>query len=250
MGNKLWEVYFFMKTCRKCNVEKPLTTEYFQARKSGKDGFRNECKDCQKSYRKQYYERNKERIIKHNLEYRKKNWEQFTANRKLYEERNKERLAECRKQYYQKNKNEISRKKKIYMRENKEYFSQYYLEWARNNPDKCKAKRHRREAKLRKLPYNYTEKDWERTVAYFKTACAYCGEEKSLEHEHFIPLSKGGEYTINNIIPACASCNSSKQDSDFFDWYPKHESYSQAREKKILQYLNYESNKTQQLSIL
>ena len=69
-----------------------------------------------------------------------------------------------------------------------------------------------------------------------------------LHQEHFIPLSKGGEYTHNNIIPACKSCNSSKQDTDFFEWYPTYEEYNEEREQFILEYLGYIED-TQQLTL-
>ena len=63
---------------------------------------------------------------------------------------------------------------------------------------------------------------------------------EQLHQEHFIPLSKGGGYTHNNIIPACRSCNSSKWNNNFFDWYPKQEFYSEEKENFILNFiLNY-----------
>ena len=49
--------------------------------------------------------------------------------------------------------------------------------------------------------------------------CAYCGEEKILHKDHFVPLSKGGEFTHNNVVPSCACCNVSKSNNDFFEWY-------------------------------
>ena len=60
-----------------------------------------------------------------------------------------------------------------------------------------------------------------------------------LEQEHFIPLSKGGGYSMGNIIPACRACNASKSDKDFFEWYPEYKYYSEERENKILDFLGY-----------
>jgi len=41
--------------------------------------------------------------------------------------------------------------------------------------------------------------------------CAYCGtaasEEVRLEADHFLPLALGGPDTIDNLLPACPSCN-------------------------------------------
>lgn len=40
--------------------------------------------------------------------------------------------------------------------------------------------------------------------------CAYCGEKISISEmhlDHFTPLHKGGEETIDNYMPACRQCN-------------------------------------------
>ena len=141
--------------------------------------------------------------------------------------------------YYQKNKDRITVGKKEYARKNKERLAVYYLEWARNNVYKCKQKRHKREAVARKLPCTLTNTQWELTLKHFNYKCAYCGGTDTIQQEHFIPLSKGGGYTKNNIIPACKRCNASKQNFDFFVWYPKQDCFNVEKEKSILEYLGY-----------
>jgi uncharacterized Zn-finger protein len=92
---------------------------------------------------------------------------------------------------------------------------------------------------------------WSKARKYFKYKCAYCGKHsENIELEHFKPFIKGGKFTKDNIIPACKSCNSSKRDKDFFEWYPKQPFYSKAREKKILNYLGYSKSKEQQLKLI
>lgn len=169
--------------------------------------------------------------------------------RNRYEEENKEILAKKRRVYYEENKERIAESKKLSVARNKEKYARYYLEWARANVDKCKEKRHRREARLKKLPHTLTAEQWQKILGDFNEECAYCGNKEEIQQEHFIALNKGGEYTHNNIIPACRICNSSKQDADFFEWYPKQEFYSQQRESKILEYLNYTNTGTQQLAL-
>jgi hypothetical protein len=39
------------KTCKKCNIEKPRTNEYFTAHKKTLDGFDSWCKTCRGNYR-------------------------------------------------------------------------------------------------------------------------------------------------------------------------------------------------------
>ena len=106
----------------------------------------------------------------------------------------------------------------------------------------------RRSLKI-KLETSFTNNQWEKCKKYFNNKCAYCGKEKELTQDHFVPLSKHGEYTKNNIVPACKSCNSRKHNKNFFEWYPRQEFYTKQRELKILQYLNYDpKTKIQQLA--
>ena len=33
-----------------------------------------------------------------------------------------------------------------------------------------------------------------------------------------MPISRGGRYTLENVVPACASCNASKHNSEVTGW--------------------------------
>jgi disulfide oxidoreductase YuzD len=33
-----------------------------------------------------------------------------------------------------------------------------------------------------------------------------------------MPVSRGGRYTLENVVPACASCNASKHSSEVTGW--------------------------------
>jgi 5-methylcytosine-specific restriction endonuclease McrA len=49
--------------------------------------------------------------------------------------------------------------------------------------------------------------------------CAYCGStDKPLQRDCVLPLSRGGRYTLDNIAPACASCNASKCNEEVTGW--------------------------------
>ncbi len=49
--------------------------------------------------------------------------------------------------------------------------------------------------------------------------CAYCGATGvPLQRDCVLPLSRGGRYTIENIVPACRSCNASKSNDEVTGW--------------------------------
>lgn len=49
--------------------------------------------------------------------------------------------------------------------------------------------------------------------------CAYCGSVgTSLQRDCVLPLSRGGRYTLANVVPACRSCNTSKCNLEVTAW--------------------------------
>lgn len=52
--------------------------------------------------------------------------------------------------------------------------------------------------------------------------CAYCGvTESALQKDCIQPISRGGRYTLENVVPACASCNASKHTNEVTAWLRK-----------------------------
>jgi 5-methylcytosine-specific restriction endonuclease McrA len=234
------------KICNKCERELPATDVYFQKRKNRKFGVVSTCKECFSEYQRQYRQKNKEKIAKTKKVHYQKNKEQVLEHQKEYQQRNKEKISERRKRYYQKNKCRIAE----YQKNNKEKIAEYRKDYVKENKEKFVLYRRKRDSLKKELQHTLTASQWSKIKTDFDNCCAYCGKKKKLEQEHFIPLTKGGEYTHNNIIPACKSCNSSKYNRDFFEWFKSYEYYSEEREKKILKYLDYDKTHTQQLSIL
>lgn len=140
--------------------------------------------------------------------------------------------------------------KKQWWSKNKERNKKYNKRWYQSHKENRRILDQKRYARKRQLVATLTEEQWEIIKSYFNCKCAYCGKEKPLEQEHFIPIANKGEYTHNNIIPACKNCNSSKNNMDFFDWYPKQKFYSKKREQKILKFLGYAQEDTQQPALI
>lgn len=60
--------------------------------------------------------------------------------------------------------------------------------------------------------------DWPLVLKAFGSACAYCGVKDKLQMEHVHPVSRGGQHTWQNVVPACASCNLRKRAKPLTDW--------------------------------
>ena len=49
--------------------------------------------------------------------------------------------------------------------------------------------------------------------------CAYCGKtDDAMQRDCVLALSRGGRYTLDNIAPACGSCNASKCNEEVTGW--------------------------------
>lgn len=49
--------------------------------------------------------------------------------------------------------------------------------------------------------------------------CAYCGAPtETPQRDCVLPISRGGRYTIENVVPTCPSCNASKCNTEVTSW--------------------------------
>lgn len=76
---------------------------------------------------------------------------------------------------------------------------------------RIKKAKYLRKTRLTEAVCDLTAEQWEFIKRWYDHRCAYCYQKKSLTQDHFIPISKGGSHTADNIVPACRSCNSRKQ---------------------------------------
>lgn len=237
------------KICNKCGEELPLTGEYFSKASKGKFGFKSSCKKCNSNYQKESRISNPEKTRERDRLNKKKHAEKIRENNKIRREKNREQLALKCKEYREENPDKVKAYNDKYRKENEEKIKIATSRWRKKNPHKTIEYRHKRMAKMLQLDYGFNISDWNKCISFFNNECAYCGSKEKLTQDHFIPVSKGGEYTINNIIPVCSWCNSSKHVKDFEEWYSEKPFYSEERKKKIYKYLNYKGN-IQQLSLI
>ena len=175
------------KSCTICNITQPL--DDFSKNPHGMvDGHLHQCKRC---------------ILKRVQKWRKENPE-LVKNR--------------RKELYWKYRDDAIKRA---------------IEWGRKNKEKRKISKNKWRAKNRELTCHYakessyrkknaegshTLQEYKDKLKKFGGMCVYCNKRKATTQDHIIPLSKGGNNYIENIAPACVSCNSSKHNKLLSEW--------------------------------
>lgn len=218
---------------------KKRSERYFANRKEELENMREyriKNADKLREYHRGYYSINKDKI----LEYRRINAEKISEYRKRYYTENKERFAERWARYFEENKEQIRERQRQYYRDNAEEVRQRWREYYRSDKGQIASRRasHRRRERESLTEINFSEDEWLFCLEFFESKCAYCGLfDDDLTMDHFVPVAQLGSFTSDNIVPACSSCNSSKRDSDFFEWFRKQEFYSLDREQAILGYI-------------
>jgi 5-methylcytosine-specific restriction endonuclease McrA len=133
-----------------------------------------------------------------------------------------------------------------YYKSDPAYHREKQIRWNQKNADvirDCGRRRHALERSARQLALMpATRVDIDRRFALFSKRCAYCSVNAShprnhgyqrLAEDHVIPLSLRGLDEAANIVPACHSCNSSKNDSIAESWYRRQPFFTEARWRKI-----------------
>ncbi len=69
-----------------------------------------------------------------------------------------------------------------------------------------------------------TFEQWQEILEKYGHRCAYCGAPDAKTMDHVVSIKAGGLHTASNVVPACKSCNSSKQAKR---WVPLKPSFIQ-----------------------
>ena len=76
----------------------------------------------------------------------------------------------------------------------------------------------RRQKRMAAVKHDLVPEQWAALTAAWG-GCAYCGAtDKPLQRDCVLPISRGGRYTLDNIAPACGSCNASKCNDEVTGW--------------------------------
>lgn len=208
-----------LKTCTKCKLDKPRAA----FSKSKRDGLRSCCKTCDSEANKKYYAANLANIHRRAAISNEPKTCTKCDGEKARSEFGKHRgkydglqsaCRECRARHHADNFEKINARTRKYYADHPEKMR------ARKRTTKRKASQRkavqRHGARKAGLPSTLTVQEWQEILLpAFGWACAYCGTRRAdpghvLEQEHVIPIAQDGPYTLENIVPACQSCNRSK----------------------------------------
>jgi 5-methylcytosine-specific restriction endonuclease McrA len=71
---------------------------------------------------------------------------------------------------------------------------------------------------MAKVDHDLTDAQWSALKEAWG-GCAYCGAKRTdLQKDCMLPIANGGRYTLDNVVPACRSCNASKCSSEVTTW--------------------------------
>ncbi|MBX7431375.1 HNH endonuclease [Mycobacterium sp. Y57] len=76
----------------------------------------------------------------------------------------------------------------------------------------------RRKRRVDSVVNDLTDRQWAAIKAAWN-GCAYCGSADGvLQRDCVMAISRGGRYTLDNVVPACAACNASKCNDEVTGW--------------------------------
>ena len=76
----------------------------------------------------------------------------------------------------------------------------------------------RRKRRMSRVEHDLTDDQWFALMEAWG-GCAYCGGDgAALQKDCMLPISRGGRYTLANVVPACGSCNASKCNTEVTTW--------------------------------
>jgi 5-methylcytosine-specific restriction endonuclease McrA len=185
------------KRCMDCG-ETDLSK--FGTNNAYKDGLMPRCRECNNTHARQYYAAHSERPKTYSHA-------QFLANPEYYRKASREREARLRQESTDFRKNNYNKAQR----------------WIKSHPmrysELLKASNAKRRARVMGAEGQYTSQEWLDLKTDYGNHCVYCGESvEKPEPDHVVPLRLGGANSIDNIAPACESCNASKNATPLLVW--------------------------------
>jgi hypothetical protein len=178
--------------------------------------------------------------------WRKTNAESVRETNRRWQNANSEKARETNRSWQKKNPDKVSNNSRRCRQRNLDKYLERSRRWKRNNADKvrelCRRRGALRRSARRRAVHPVTRAQIDARFALWDNRCAFCGVDATHERnhgherltvEHVLALTKGGLDEAENIIPACSTCNTSKNNSPIEDWYRRQPWFTDARWRKV-----------------
>ena len=161
---------------------------------------------------KEFYWKNRERLLKQEAERYKNNRDRILARNKKWNAAHPEEMNRNSEKWEKANPEKAVAMFRKYYWKNAEKINADCREYSKKNPDVIRAKTQRRRTAKTLAGGSFTAAEWKALCKKYHYKCLCCGKRRKLTADHVIPVSKGGTSNIDNIQPLCGPCNSSKRD--------------------------------------
>lgn len=148
---------------------------------------------------------------------------------KEWREKNRDRMKEYLSDYYQRNRSYLIQKSRERERTPEGRLAKKVQT----------QKRRARQKQAMRIPYS--SKQLYQRFEEFGGCCVYCGSPENLTPDHVIPIARGGIDALSNLVPACLSCNCSKQHRDYVEWFTNSAHFSIERLRMIAEAIGDEN---------
>jgi len=152
-----------------------------------------------------------------NKKTREKNRASYNKKQQAWRAKNPNRYKQAKAAYRKEHTEKIQSYRRAYYLAHRQERIAKTSAWLKSHPDKRRKyvntiQPRRRAQKRGAHVLNFSAAQWELLQAVFHHRCAYCGKRAKgkLTQDHITPLSKGGQHTLHNIVPACWPCNRAK----------------------------------------
>ena len=164
-----------------------------------------------KEYHRAWRAVNRERVKENQRNWYVSNWGRARKSQHTWYEAHREQVAKASKAWRHAHPERTREASRAWHAANAERSNAHSRAWARANPEKVRLRVNRRRVRKRAAAGTFTLAEWNLLLALFSFRCAYCWRSfPRLETDHVVPLSRGGSDSIENILPACRSCNAKK----------------------------------------
>jgi 5-methylcytosine-specific restriction endonuclease McrA len=186
------------KRCTRCHNWKD-DSEFYKD-KSKRDGLKSRCKSCHEAYKREYRATPGAQARRRRLSYLRKhdvharpsihNSPEFYAWLAKKRAQRRERIREYHRRWYAGHRS-ASRA------------------WRESNVETIRSSRQQHRAEAADAAINtLSSAEWQWLLEKYDFRCAYCGQKgEGLTPDHVIPLSRGGDNALSNIVPSCGPCN-------------------------------------------